>query len=163
MAKMMMGQIEHARARLKTIAAEKIGPKPASPKRLSVKDLLEGIIAGTIRVTPALLRTACNDWVAGAEVPTVKEDTHWDHRAQTQRSSFSIERKKLGSIEGYVASIFYSKENDAELERFKNESNVYADRKDIVTREATSVEDQIVLGDQLAAANALTAFAALEI
>jgi len=163
MAKMLMGQIDHARNRLTAISKEKIGPSPTRPKQLDVDDLKKALRAGDITVSPAKMKAAFNSWVVGEEITTVNCSTNYHYGGRSNTYTYTIVQEKPGSLEEYIAALFYDKPNAAEIKRYTKDTETFEARTAIVTVEATKVEDAIVLGDQQAALIALQAFAAFEV
>ena len=56
MAKMMMGQIDHARQRVRSIKQSLLGKSPESQKTYSVRDLCNGLRDGTVKFSGPQLR-----------------------------------------------------------------------------------------------------------
>jgi hypothetical protein len=139
MAKMMMGQIDHARTRVFTIKAELLGDPPDRPKEFVTADLVEGLRDGTVKFTGAQLQRFAQEWAA----------QYTKDRMRYNRTTF----------EQVVLNNAFSKERAAEKKRYDAENALYQSRKERVLAEATKVEDAIVLGDQHAALQALTDFA----
>jgi hypothetical protein len=137
-----MGQIDHARARVRSIKTELIGPAPDKQKTYSVEDLVEGLRDGSVSFTGNQLREFAQEW------------------ADQYSKSYSYNRT---SFESVVLENAFASERAAEKKRFDTEQAIYIARLNKVNDEATKVEDAIVLGDNAAALAALTAFAAFEL
>jgi len=142
MAKMLMGQIDHARARVRAIKQELIGKSPASLKTYSVSDLVEGLRDGTIVFTGPQLQKFAQEWAN-----------------QYARSQSSYNRT---SFESVVLEYAFAQERAADKKRYEAENLVYQNLSKRVNDEATKVEDAIVLGDNAAALAALQAFASFK-
>jgi len=143
MAKMMMGQIDHARARVRAIKNGLIGEAPERQKTYEVRDLVNGLRDGTVKFTGAQLQKFAQEWA-----DQYSKDNHSYNRV---------------NFESTVLGYAFSTERAAEKARFDTENAVYQERLGKVQAEATKVEDAIVLGDQHAALIALQAFAAFEL
>lgn len=143
MAKMMMGQIDHARARVRAIKAELLGKEPKPKETWDTNDLVNGLKDGTVKFTGAQLSKFAQEWV------------------QAYSNSGSSYNKP--TYERIVLDNAFQKERAADKKRYDAENALYQSRKERVHAEATKVEDAIVLGDQHAALEALTAFAAFKL
>lgn len=139
MAKMMMGQIDHARARVRAIKNGLIGEAPKRQKTYEVCDLVNGLRDGTVKFTGAQLQKFAQEWA--------------DQYSNENRSYRRI------NFENVVLEYAFGKERAVEKARFDAENAVYQERVRKVNAEATKVEDAIVLGDQHAALVALQSFA----
>jgi hypothetical protein len=139
MAKMMMGQIDHARSRVHAITSELLGKAPDREKSYSVTDLVVGLRDGTVKFTGPQLTAFAKEWAD-----------------QYAKETSSYNRVNFETI---VLQNAFAKERAAEKARFEKENEVYQDRVRRVNDKATAVEDAIVLGDQQAALAALTDFA----
>ena len=139
MAKMMMGQIDHARARVRNIKADLLGKSPENKKQYSVNDLVTGLRDGAVSFTGPQLRDFAQEWA----------DQYSKEYSSYNRVSF----------EDVVLEHAFATERAAEDKRWEAEITVFNDRKDKINAEATKVEDAIVLGDNAAALAALTSFA----
>ena len=142
MAKMMMGQIDHARDRVRTIKAGLLGKAPERQKSYSVADLVNGLRTGEVKFSGAQLQRFAQEW---AEQYT-QEDRSYN------RPSF----------ESIVLEYAFAKDRTAEKTRFEAENEIYQALALVVNGRATAVEDAIVLGDQHAALLALQEFAAFD-
>jgi len=142
MAKMMMGQIDHARARVRAIKANLVGKAPEKEKKYSVCDLCNGLRDGTVKFSGPQLQKFAQEWA----------DSYAKETASYNKPSF----------EAIVLEYAFTKERAAEKARWDAEQATYRALADKVNAEATKVEDAIVLGDQHAALAALTAFAAFK-
>jgi len=139
MAKMMMGQIDHARSRVRAIKNELLGKSPDSQKTYSVRDLCNGLRDGTVKFSGPQLQKFAQEWA----------DSYAKETSSYNKPSF----------EAIVLEYAFAKERAAEKARFEKENKVYQDRVRRVNEKATAVEDAIVLGDQHAALVALQEFA----
>lgn len=138
MPKMMMGQIEHARARVRAIRSALIKSAPEMPKQYTTSDLADGLRSGDIAFTGKQLQAFAQEW------------------ADEYSKSLSYSRPNFETI---VTQYIYADARAAEQARYKIEKEAYDRRCAVVNAEATKVEDAIVLGDQHAALQALTEFA----
>ena len=143
MAKMMMGQIDHARARVRSIKAELLGKEPKPKETWDTNDLVNGLKDGTVKFTGAQLSKFAQEWV------------------QAYSKSGSSYNKP--TYERIVLDNAFKQERAADKKRYDAEYVLYQSRRQRVLAEATKVEDAIVLGDQHAALEALTAFAAFKL
>ena len=139
MAKMMMGQIDHARSRVRAIKSELLGEAPDRQKSYNVTDLVVGLRDGTVKFTGPQLTAFAKEWAD-----------------QYARETSSYNRVNFETI---VLQKAFAKERAADKARFDKENKVYQDRVRRVNEKATAVEDAIVLGDQHAALVALQEFA----
>lgn len=142
MAKMMMGQIDHARARVRNIKGGLIGKAPDAPKSYRVQDLVEGLRDGTVVFTGPQLQKFAQEWA----------DQYVKDRSSYNRVNF----------ESVVLENAFAQDRAADQKRYDAEKLVYDNLSRRVNEEATKVEDAIVLGDNAAALAALTAFAAFK-
>lgn len=140
MAKMLMGQIDHARARVRQIKSDLIGKAPDAQESYSVSDLVEGLREGTVVFTGPQLQKFAQEWAT-----------------QYARDRSTYNRTNFESI---VLEKAFAQERAAEKVRFEAEDLVYQNLSRRVNDEATKVEDAIVLGDNAAALAALQSFAA---
>lgn len=139
MPKMMMGQIDHARARVRSIKAELLGSAPKNKKQYHITDLVAGLRDGTVVFTGPQLQKFAQEWA----------DAYTNDRSTYSRTNF----------EQIVLEHAFAQERAEDAKRYEAEKLVYDARALRVNAEATKVEDAIVLGDQQAALAALTAFA----
>jgi len=142
MAKMMMGQIDHARARVRAIKGGLIGKAPEAETTYNVRDLVEGLRDGTVVFTGPQLQKFAQQWA----------DQYSKETSSYNRVNF----------ETTVLDNTFAQERAAEKKRYQAEKLVYDALVLRVNEEATKVEDAIVLGDNAAALAALTAFAAFK-
>ena len=157
MAKMLMGQIDHARNRVKALKAEKLGGSPDAPKIKGSSNVLEGLRDGTITVTGPQLRKAFEAFVSKTVSRQVDEQS--GNYQNNYTSTYRIIERAPSSVEAALATDVYFKENTAEVTRFEQETELYNLNKEALDLEASRVEDAIVLGDQHAALQALQDFA----
>lgn len=142
MAKMMMGQIDHARARVRAIKNGLLGKSPDSMKTYQTRDLVNGLRDGQVKFTGAQLQKFAQEWAD-----------------QYTRESSSYNKPSFESI---VLDYAFAKERAEEKKRYDAETAVWNALAKKVNAEATKVEDAIVLGDQHAALLALQDFAAFK-
>jgi len=142
MAKMMMGQIDHARARVRNIKTELVGKAPEQPKSFSTCDLVVGLRDGTVVFTGPQLQKFAQAWA----------DQYHLSRSSYNRINF----------EQVVLDAAFAQERAEDKKRYDAEKLVYDNLSRRVNDEGTKVEDAIVLGDNAAALAALTAFAAFK-
>jgi len=138
MAKMMMGQIDHARNRVRTIVSNLIGKRPESVKKYDTRDLVNGLRDGTVVFTGPQLQKFAQEWA-----------DQYINGSSYNRTSF----------EAVVLENSFLQERAADTKRYDAEKLVHNNLVNRVNAEATKVEDAIVLGDNAAALAALTAFA----
>ncbi len=158
MSKMMMGQIDHARGRIRELKAAKLGARPESMTILGGNDVIAAIRDGTLTVSGPRLRQAFDAFVNRVPAQTVTDDTCGYGANRT--TSYKVGEGVPTSIPNALANIVYAAENGAEIERFKSETDEYNRISKILNEKASAVEDAIVLGDQHAALQALQEFAA---
>lgn len=161
MAKMLMGQIDHARKRLAEIKAEKLGASPADPEIKGKTELHSGLLDGTITVSPTALKNGFVRYTAQTPIDRVKKDSGTYRNNYTD--SYSIRKCVPGSIDSAIADEYFYFDNVAEIERFEAETELYKLRKETLRVKSTFVEDAIVLGDQQLALVALRDFIAFEV
>ena len=142
MAKMMMGQIDHARARVREIKAKLLGEQPEPVKSYNTSALSAAIRSGEQTFTGAQLQKLAQEWAS-----------------HTRKASYY----NRPSFESIVLEHAFAKERAADKKRYDAERKVYDEKAAVVNAEATKVEDAIVLGDQHAALAALTDFAAFTV
>ena len=143
MEKMMMGQIDHARKRVRAIKTELLGEAPAQKKSYDTRDMVNGLRSGEVKFTGAELLKFAQEWVS-----------EYDK---------DLNRYSRPNFESIVLEHAFGAERAADKARFDAENEVYQDRCARVNAEATKVEDAIVLGDQHAALVALQEFAAFKL
>ena len=165
MAKMLMGQIDHARGRIKDLTREKLGESPSYPSLPDEDTFKEGIKDGTITVTPALLKNAITAWETQASRLEVERGGRsWRYQSQDYKTTpDKIITRNSGDLGDYLAYTFYQKKYEAALAVYEAELFEYNRRKALINNEATEVEDAIVLGDNAAALAALQKFAAFTV
>lgn len=148
MAKMMMGQIDHARSRLRQLAGEKIkGSSPSAPQKKTWDNVVEIIEndSSANPLTPAVIKGALKRFR--------------DDRAENKGRY----RYNATTLTNFIAHELFDKEYQAAKEIYDAEKAEY-DRKAAIVEEARrKAEDVIVLGDQLAVLAALQEFAELEV
>jgi hypothetical protein len=161
MAKMMMGQIDHARKRLEQLKSEKFGPAVKKPTIKGQQALVKELRAGTARITAPKLSAAFTRYIDAVEGPVLIK--HAGNYSNNYEETYTLGKGVPSCIESALATEYYAKENEAEVRRFETETELYNLRKEAITLKATEVEDAIVLGDQHAALVALQEFAAFEV
>ncbi len=162
MAKMMMGQIDHARKRIKEIKAEKRGAVPKRPVLLGGNDVLSAIRDGDISISAGRLRQAFDAFLDRVVAPNLIKQSGRYRDGVYQDDTYSITDTAPKSIEDALAAIVYSVENNAEIARWEVETDEYLRITEILDARSAVVEDAIVLGDQHAALQALQEFAAFK-
>lgn len=160
MAKMMMGQIDHARKRVAELKAEKSGVAPTGPKALTGSTYKKAFKDGAIKTTPAKLKQAWDCYTSGILRPHVEKQELYCYGPTPNQITYEIGEAATSSMEDALASFEYEKVNAAEVTRFNKEREIYQLRQEALELEASTVEDAIVLGDQHAALAALQNFAA---
>ena len=139
MPKMLMGQIDHARGRVRQIKKELLGEAPKKPDALHVADMVHALRTGELSFSGKQLQDVLNDWTEAYA---------------TKRSLYSSP-----SLETTLLQKAFIKSRAVEEEKYEAELEKYRARAAKVNAEATKVEDAIVLGDQHAALAALQSFA----
>jgi hypothetical protein len=142
MAKMMMGQIDHARARVRAIKTELLGKSPKPPKVYTIDDLVQGFRDGTVVFAGTELLQFAKEWV----------EDYTNERNSYRRPNF----------ENTVLEYAFKEEREADQARYERQRVQYDALAHKVNTEATKVEDAIVLGDQHAALAALQSFASFK-
>lgn len=161
MSKMMMGQIDHAKARVKELKLAKYGDKPRVPKLKGSSNVLLAIREGALHITAPQLRRAFDDYIDEVVAPGV-EKTSGNYQNDFKTSYAFVETAPC-SIEAALASVIYNKVNAVERARWEAETELYDTRQEAINIAATNCEDAIVLGDQHAALIALQEFANFEV
>lgn len=161
MSKMMMGQIDHAKNRVRELKQQKYGDQPEAPTILGGADVVKALRKGKISVSGAQIRAAFDKYI-NKEVEDNLKETSGSY-VNDYKKTYSIERVKPSSVENALAHVVYKKENTAEIKRFQLETTLYNTRQEAINIAATDTEDAIVLGDQHAALIALQEFAAFEV
>jgi hypothetical protein len=149
MAKMMMGQIDHARQRVAELKKAKLGDQPKTPDLKGAGDILKALREGSVTVTGPQLRKAFDAYIL--------------HYSNNYTSTYSLKKSAPQSVEAALATVIYIKENTAEVSRFEQETELFNLNQEALNLKASEVEDAIVLGDQHAALAALNDFAAYEV
>jgi len=161
MPKMMMGQIEHARKRVKELQNQKYGPAPEQPKLKTGSDLVNAVQEGKLRVSGSQLKRGFEIYVSRDSIAVVQEINHGYSR--NWEKSLKLANSPAESVEDALASIIFAGENAAEVDRYQQEKELYETRKQAIDLKATEVEDAIVLGDQQRALDALNDFSSFEV
>ena len=162
MAKMMMGQIDHARNRIRDIRAEKLGPSPENPDIPGKEQLHKDLLSGAEVVTPAQLRRAFNEYVNRIPAERVDTSSSWSASRREYRKKNQVTSLLPDTIDQAIVNVIYGKRIAAEIDRFGRETVEYDRLNKILTDRSAVVEDAIVLGDQHAALLALQEFAAFD-
>lgn len=162
MAKMLMGQIDHARKRIQALSKLKMTEYPEMPEAPSESEMIKDIRDGKLTITPTQLRKAFNNFIEQVPSPRIeRESGHYDYQLGRHVSGAAKTVDKLPSdTEDALRDLLYNKEILAASKKFTDELRAYEERKRRIEDKATEVEDIIVLGDQLAAQQALADFAA---
>ena len=165
MAKMLMGQIDHARGRITTITKQKLGPAPKPPVIEEAKGTMAEIRQGKIVPTPAQLKLALSNYVNRVPIPIVdSEGGSWDYQTRTHSSRrYFVGEEVRDTLGACLTDVINGKRDTAAVAIWAAANEKYENDKARLTAEAVAVEDAIVLGDQAAALAALTAFAAFEL
>jgi len=165
MGKMLMGQIDHARNRVKALSNEKLGESPTAPEMKGVQDLKNGLRDGTVVISAKKLNRAFEAWNSNEEFKAVDSSSRYDYNlpGRPYVTVYSVITKQHSSLDSYLAAVQFEATNAATVRRYMEEREVYESRKTLILSEAVQVEDAIVLGDQQAALIALQAFAAFEV
>lgn len=163
MSKMLMGQINHARDRVKQLKAEKSGNSPRTPKFLDSTRFLEDLKKGAVTVTGPKLKEAFNAYISGIKLPCVESSSKYNFELRAHVTTYELTEKSASSVEDALAAREYLKINEAEALRYNRERELYELRQEALTVKAQQVEDAIVLGDQQAALIALQEFATFDV
>jgi hypothetical protein len=161
MAKMMMGQIDHARNRVAELKKAKLGDRPKTPDLKGAGDILKALREGSVTVTGPQLRKAFDAYILQDESKQVHEQS--GNYSNNYTSTYSLKKSAPQSVEAALATVIYIKENTAEVSRFEQETELFNLNQEALNLKASEVEDAIVLGDQHAALAALNDFAAYEV
>ena len=162
MAKMMMGQIDHARKRIQAIKAEKRGSVPKKPDLRGGSDVLHAIREGDISISAGRLIQAFDAFLDRVVAPNLTKNSGRYRNGVYEDDTYTITDTAPVSIEDALAAIVYSVENNAEIVRWEDETAEYKRISAILDDRSAVVEDAIVLGDQHAALQALQEFAAFK-
>ena len=162
MAKMLMGQIDHARKRIQALSKLKMTEYPELPAAPSEAEMIKDIRSGKLTITTAQVKKAFNNFLEQVPSPRVeRESGHYDYsRGRHVGGATKLIDKLPDDTEDALRDLLYSKQILADAEEFSIKLDAYNVRKQIIEDKATEVEDIIVLGDQLAAQQALADFAA---
>lgn len=161
MSKMLMGQIDHARGRIKQITREKLGDGPTYPEVPTPADFTKGLKDGTIRLTNALVTNAIAAWEdQSPRLEVTASTSRWIDGNYQNVGGGKIKTLNSGDLDDYLAYMFYRNVYEAAVAKFDTDYAEFTRRKAIIEGEAVTVEDAIVLGDNAAALLALQRFAA---
>ena len=158
----MMGQIDHARGRIKAIKTEKLGPEPDAPDVPSKEQLLKELLSGAITVTPAQLRRAFSEFIDRVPSERVNEISRYSYSQSRRINKYTLTNTIPESVDQALVNVVYGGQIASEIERWTEESTTYDRLKSILDARADVVEDAIVLGDNSAALLALQEFAAFD-
>lgn len=161
MAKMLMGQIDHARGRIKQITREKLGDGPTYPEVPTPDDFVTGLKEGTIRLTPSLVVKAISAWEnQSPRLEVTTPTSRWRNGNYENVGGGKINTLNKGNLDDYLSYTFYRNVYESAVTKFDANFAEYTRRKSLIEGEAVAVEDAIVLGDNAAALLALQKFAA---
>lgn len=163
MSKMLMGQINHARDRVKQLKREKAGQAPDVPKFFGSVKFLRDLKKGEIKVTGPKLVAAFEAYVTGIKLPCVESSSRYNYETGSHVKTYTLEEKAATSVEAALAAHEYQSVNAEEASRFNQATELYELRQEALNLKAQQVEDAIVLGDQQAALMALQEFAAFDV
>ena len=161
MAKMMMGQIDHARQRVAELKSKKLGAAPKHPQLKGADDILKALREGSVTVTGPQLRKAFDAYI-NEEPAKQLQEIHGNYK-NGYVSTYRLAANAPKSVEAALAAVVYIKDNTAEVSRYEQEKELYDLNQTALNLKAAEVEDAIVLGDQHAALAALNDFAAYEV
>lgn len=160
MAKMLMGQIDHARNRLRELVAAKNGEAPKRPSLVTPANVVEQLKAGELTVKAPLLKRAFDAWVnQEALVVAVVESGNYRNNYQDVNE---LKTKIPSSLEEALCALIFTDENKQRSDEYCEEKKAYDERVRRIVAESKAVEDAIVLGDHHAALQALQDFAAMD-
>ena len=120
---------------------------------------------GNIVVKPTQLRAALDDYINRTPVEILKSaGGGWDYNIRGNAPvTYSLVETVRSTLSECLVDVIAPAQYAKDLATWKAENEVYQARIDALDKEAVSVEDAIVLGDQQAALIALQAFAAFEV
>jgi len=155
-----MGQITHARERIVTITAEKLGPRPAPPEKLDHDEVMRSIRNGDTVVKPTQLRQALDNYVNRTPVDEITSSGgKYDYRTgKTSSKTYYLTQTVRSTLSQCLADVVAPPSYAADLQVWKKDQKEWERRRDLIKGEAVAVEDAIVLGDNAAALAALQAF-----
>lgn len=161
MAKMLMGQIDHARDRIKELAKLKLTDAPKKPELVTASDVLSSIKKGETTVSATQLKKAFDNYVNGVPIQVVKSESgYYNHSKRRHEEGNSyVGDDTPSSVEEAIRNVIYEKQIKAGVAAYVAEKTIFDEKKAIIMAKATETEDLIVLGDQQAAQAALQAFA----
>lgn len=164
MSKMLMGQIDHARNRIRSLTTEKLGERPTYPEVPTADDFKKGVKNGDITVTPTLLKAAILGWANKTGRLTVTGTTsRWVDGSYVSSGGGQIKPTHVGDLDDYLSYEYYRTIYEAGVAKFDVEFTEFERRRKIIEGRAVEVEDSIVLGDNAAALVALQSFAAFSV
>lgn len=161
MAKMMMGQIDHARQRVRDLRAAKLGDYPKAPDIKNGDCLIQELREETIKLKNGEITMGFYRFIHKTPSETViKESGNYQNGYTT---SYEVASRKPTTIEDGIADAVYKKHNEQALKEWKKTMELYELRKEAIALKATEVEDAIVLGDQVLALAALQEFSEFQV
>jgi len=165
MAKMLMGQIDHARDRIKALTREKLGECPGYPSVPSEGNFKEGVENGTIKVSSLLVNDALDAWLGQDPRITIQQSSSRYNSSSCEYETVpaTLVTKNSGDLGEYLSYTYFQEKYEAAVAIYKSEIIEYNRRATLIKAEAHAVEDAIVLGDNAAALAALQAFAAFTV
>lgn len=138
MAKLLMGQINHATDRVRQLAREKLGDAPRKPEELGWSDVQRRLLDGENLLSPTVIQAA---------LVKLRE-------AKKKANYYSSP-----DFRNCVAEVLYEKENARALEKYETEREIHQTRVAAVAKEEARVKDIIVLGDSERILRAIEEFA----
>lgn len=159
MPKMLMGQIDHARKRVKQIKAEKVGAKPTLPDTMSQDELHEQIKSGELNIPLKTVQEAFAAFRDGRKFKLPQERNIYSYQENRRIYTTVLDDKVPDSIDAAIRYILIEEQIAKDVSEYKIALEKWTALERAVELEATSVEDAIVLGDQSAALKALKKFA----
>lgn len=164
MAKMLMGQIDHARDRIKELTKLKLDEKPVVPKIRDGSDVLADIKKGNIDVTPAVLKKAWQRFINKTPITIAyRESGCYNYETRRhEKGPSQLKESYPDDIETAIRDVIFEKEIAARVSEFTKLDRAYQEKKNKILTKASEVEDYIVLGDVHTALQALKDFEAME-
>ena len=161
-AKMMMGQIDHARDRIRSIKAEKLGPSPKQPEVIEVVGLRVGLKDGSIVPTGPQLRRALSNFVDGIISVRATSNSVYSTRNRAYSNNYAVKDRAPENLEDALIDVLFESSISADVKVWQDATAEYQRLSKILNDRAAIVEDAIVLGDNSAALLALQEFAAFD-
>jgi hypothetical protein len=161
MAKMLMGQIDHARNRIRELRAEKIGKQPVFPKPKVYDDLIEDLRNDAVNLPNGQITLAFWNFIEGNTVDVVTTETRYSyHRNNNTETLPDVKTESTADFRAQLINFVYGAQRQADLNSYYEARAEWTALDARVGKEAKIVEDAIVLGDNAAALRALQIFAA---